>query len=160
MTEELIHHLKFEPNLNETIIESDWVNISKDRSLLENFIKSSINDKIIIIDIKKIQNFETGFNEFKYVLSKESLTYYDLIKNSIEKKFGNTRFSCEESLEYIPYSIEKNSSLKYTSKTVVIIRKSFLKLPPYYQFRIIFVIFLFIFIIYIIFLIYKTIMYS
>jgi len=157
MTEEAIQRFIFTPNLNETIIDSDWINISKDRSLLENFIKNKINMKISIVDTKRIDNIETKFNDFKFVLSKESLTNFDLIKNGIEEKFGNTRFLCERSSEYIPFS--ENLSLKYMDNTVIIIRKSFLKLPPYHRLRIIFVILLFVLIIYIIFLIYKMILY-
>jgi hypothetical protein len=151
----------FSPQLETDIIDTDFVNVSKDRSLVERYLKHTIDDSIYIVEIKKIKDLETNYPSFKFVLSKQSFIKYDEIKKSIEEKFGISRFQCELSFEYIPNIYDtKNTTIRSSQETVIILRKSLLKLPEYYRLRILVAIFLFFLSIYIIYIISQMVMYK
>jgi len=150
------------PQLHSDIIDTDYVNVSKDRSLVESYLKDKIDDSISIVDTKKLKDLETNYPSFKFVLSKHSLIKYDQIKTSIEDKFGISRFKCEKSIEYIPIinDTNKNSTIRSNQETVIVIRKCFLNLPSYYRLRILVAIFFFFLSIYIIYIIVQMVMYK
>ena len=150
----------FTPQLHTDIIDADFVNVSKDRSLIESYLKHTIDDSISIVDTKKTKDLETNYASFKFVLSKHSLIKYDEIKKSIEEKFGIARFKCEKSIEYIPCDTNKNSTIRSNQETVIVIRKCFLNLPTYYRLRILVAVFFFFLSIYIIYIIVQMVMYK
>lgn len=129
--------------------DNDFMSISKDKMNL-NIYLSTINKNITIEKTKSIYNEETYFNDTKFILNPESLNYIKDINDMIDKKFGNIKYYTKESIEDIPLNPNSNSYI--TLKTLIIIRKTFLKIPSYLILRLLLIIFIILFILYVIYI--------
>lgn len=131
--------------------DNDFMSISQDKMNL-NIYLSTIHKNITIEKTKSIYNEETYFNDTKFILNPESLNYIKDINDMIDKKFGNIKYYTKESIEDIPLNSNSNSSSYITLKTIIIIRKTFLKVPSYLILRLLIIIFIILFILYVIYI--------
>lgn len=143
--------LNFSNNLESLYKDSDndYPTLMKEQCKIENELKF-INQNLYISTHEKrdIGELITGTI---FILSDNSVLYYNDIDKMIKNKFGSEKYSCSLSVERIPYSKTILAS-KGNKETVIIKRKTFLNLSPYIHLRIIFIIILITIIIYLIYL--------
>lgn len=128
--------------------DDDYNTLIKDQCRIEKELKYINNELYIAKHYKR--DMETVF-----IISDNSLPYFDDINTMINKSFGSGKYSCNKSVESIPFSKTIQTS-KGNRQTVIIKRKTFVNLPKNIYIKLIFIIILILVIVYIIYLfIYK-----
>ena len=100
-----------------TIADNDYNSINYDKLRIINYL-SNIDKRLTIVNINKIYNSESVFEDTKYILNELSLQYEPEIRNLIQY-FGETKYKYEKSIEKIDEY--------FYNQTFSIIRKSFYK---------------------------------
>jgi len=123
--------------------DNDFKSINSDKMIIQNYL-TKIDNRLSIVNIGKIYNSESVFDDTKYILNNISLQYEKEIQNLIQN-FGESKYKYEK-------SIERDQFLDYV-QTLIIIRKTFYK-RNFYYFNICILLILCCFIFYILYIIY------
>jgi len=91
-----------------------------------------INNKLNILEMRRFGDN----NDTQYILSQNSLIYTNEIKTLLYGKYDNNIFVLSKENLLLPVNKNFSSSLKHYNDTMVITRKSLLKLPRFFIFRI------------------------
>jgi hypothetical protein len=149
-----IYHINISNTLYSLYKESDddYPTLMKEQSNIEKELRNIDKNLFIYSHEKRDIGECVHGNIFK--LSEYSIQYFDDIDRMIKDKFGSNKYSCTISLEKLPYS-RTNSTSKGSLETVIIKRKTFLKLSPYFHIRILAIIVLIILLLYLIYLLFQ-----
>lgn len=105
-----------------TEYDNDFITLSKFRSELEKKLKSNVNNQIKIVEMKKF-----NVNDTKYILSENSLEYFNIISDMFIKLYGTDRIYINKSSEDTD-TIVKGYDNPYKNETVIIVRRTFNKI--------------------------------
>jgi hypothetical protein len=101
--------------------DDDFNSIYSDKKTIEYYL-TQIDNRLGIVNIKKINNPDSVFEDTKFILNKLSLQYKNEIQDLIQS-LGETKYRCEKSFEKDNF---------FNIQTICIIRKSFYKRQYYY----------------------------
>jgi hypothetical protein len=135
--------------------DDNYNTIMKEQCIIERELQV-INEHIFVAGHEK-RDIGASIPGTIFILSDNSIQYFVHINEMIKNKFGSAKYSCEKSVERIPYSKANLSISKGERETIIIKRKSFLNLLPYMHFKVIIIVILMILMIYTIYLLYYSI---
>jgi hypothetical protein len=125
-----------------TIADNDYNSINHDKLRIQSCL-TQIDNKLSIVNITKINNPESVFEDTKFILNKLSLKYENEIQLLI-RNFGETKYRYEKSIEKDQF---------FDNQTLSIIRKSFYK-RQFNYFNLFILLILICFILYILYILY------
>jgi hypothetical protein len=91
-----------------------------------------INNKLNILEMRRFGDN----NDTQYIISQNSLIYMNEISTLLYEKYDNNIFVLSKKNLLLPFNIKFSTPIKRYNDTLVITRKSLLKLPRFFIFRI------------------------